>query len=313
MDTTDILLTIIIILIFIGLYFLNILGVGVQHIKDNWSIYRCNPMIMPFAGTFGKDVMKNFTFCIQNTQTNYMGELLKPLQYSMSLIGKTGATITKGAQSSRGFLADLRSFIVTIVQDIYSVFLNILIQFQRVSLVMKDLFAKMSGIMGTYLYILSGSVLTIQDAWSGEPGNLVRKLNDPAITMDACFHPDTLVRKSNGKTIKMKNIKLGDKLKNGQIVYAKLVIHNLDENNNYMEKFYSLKDGETGAPILVTGSHLIFDKSINNFIAVKDYATDVSSVDSNKLVCLITNDHTIPLGKYIFHDWEDNNDIIKNN
>jgi len=63
-------------------------------------------------------------------------------------------------------------------------------------------------------------------------------------------------------------------------------------------------------PIFVTGSHLIFDKNIDNFIYVKHFpgATKVDLQTSN-LVCLITSDHTIPLGDYIFHDWEDNKEI----
>ena len=60
-------------------------------------------------------------------------------------------------------------------------------------------------------------------------------------------------------------------------------------------------------PILVSGTHLIFDKAINNFVFVKDYPNSIkSSINANDLVCLITSDHTIPLGNYIFHDWEDN-------
>ena len=42
------------------MYFYNILAVGIKNIQDNWPEYRCNPSIMPFAGTFGHDVMDNF-------------------------------------------------------------------------------------------------------------------------------------------------------------------------------------------------------------------------------------------------------------
>ena len=45
METSDLLLTFIIIVIFIALYFINILGVGIKNIKDNWPLYRCNPLL----------------------------------------------------------------------------------------------------------------------------------------------------------------------------------------------------------------------------------------------------------------------------
>jgi hypothetical protein len=55
MKTSDLFLTILIFIIFIGLYFFNILAVGAQTIKKNWTKYRCNPMVMPFASMIGPE------------------------------------------------------------------------------------------------------------------------------------------------------------------------------------------------------------------------------------------------------------------
>ena len=35
--------------------------------------------------------------------------------------------------------------------------------------------------------------------------------------------------------------------------------------------------------------------------------TKITDTKHETLCCLITSDHTIPIGKHIFHDWEDNN------
>jgi hypothetical protein len=302
MQTSDFLLTIIIIIIFIGLYFINILGVGVQHIKDNWPLYRCNPVVIPFAGMFGKDVGSNFTYCIQNMQQSYMGELLKPIHYATSLLGNIGSEISDALNSVRAFFNKIRNFITHIIQEIMGVFLNLLIGIQRLTINIKDLFAKMMGVLATLLYILSGSIMTMNATWSGPPGQLVRTL---------CFHPNTKIQLVDGSIAEMKNLKLGDKLKNQQIVYATMNIYNLDNEGKQIEKLYSLQNGE-GEPVLVTGSHLIFDKSIQDFVCVKDFPGSVeTSISTDNLVCLITSDHTIPLGDYIFHDWEDNQEIIK--
>jgi hypothetical protein len=53
---------------------------AVQQIKDNWPKYRCNPMYMPLSD----DIQKDFVYCIQSMQTNYMGYLLQPLTYITS-------------------------------------------------------------------------------------------------------------------------------------------------------------------------------------------------------------------------------------
>lgn len=302
MKTSDLLLTIIIILIFVGLYFINVLGVGIQNLKDNWPLYRCNPVIMPFAGLFGEDVGKNFNYCIQNIQTGYMSELLQPIHYNMSVMGDIGKDITQAIQYVRAFFYKLTTFVTNIIKDIMGVFLNILIQVQKLTINIKDLFAKLIGTLTSLLYILSGSLMTMKATWAGPPGQLVRSV---------CFHPDTLVKKEDGKIVKMKNVCIGDKLKNGQTVYCTMNIHNLDENKNHIETLYNFKNGEKDKDILVSGSHLIFNKSINNFIPVKEHPDSVeSSINSNSLSCLITSNHTIPLGNYIFHDWEDNNDIL---
>ena len=79
MRTSDIALTLLIIIIFIGLMSFNVLVVNVQKIKDNWPVYRCNPAVMPFSSTLGNiGPSENFTFCIQNMQSSFMDHLLMP-------------------------------------------------------------------------------------------------------------------------------------------------------------------------------------------------------------------------------------------
>jgi len=158
MRAIDLLLTIIIIVIFGGLFLVNYLSVGIQNIKKNWPQYRCNPMIMPFAGLFGHDVTSNFTYCIQNMQTSYMSELLKPINYSTKITGQITGDITKALQSVRAFFNKIRNFITNIVQEIMGVFLNLLIGIQQQLMALKDLFAKVIGLMVTCLYILQGAM-----------------------------------------------------------------------------------------------------------------------------------------------------------
>ena len=109
-----------------------------------------------------------------------------------------------------------------------------------------------------------------------------------------CFSPETPVTLSNGEIRCMKDLELGDVLANGSIVNATMQI------KNDSDPYYKLP-GE----ILVTGSHYVKDgdtfKQVKNVEKVE--RTDI--VD--KIVyCLVTSDHKIPVGDYIFWDWEDN-------
>jgi hypothetical protein len=181
MRSSDITLSIVIILIFIGLYFYNILAVGIKRIKDNWPEYRCNPMIMPFAGTFGHDAGQNFTYCIQTTQSDYMGSLLQPLHYIMSVMNNTTGGIMKSVQDIRSFINEIRNSIVSIVQSIFGVFLNILTQFQFMLIKIKDMVSKLVGIMASMMFILQGTVMTMQSTWNGPPGQMVRFMSNLSI------------------------------------------------------------------------------------------------------------------------------------
>jgi hypothetical protein len=309
MKATDINLTIFIILIFIALYAINILSIGVSNIKDNWPTYRCNPAVMPFAAAFGQDATQNFTHCIQTMQTNYMGYLTQPIHYNLSVMGDTMNTLTSSLQSARAFISNIRDFITNIVQNIFGVFLNILIEFQKITVSIKDLMGKLVGILATLLYTLDGSVKTMNSVWNGIPGKTVRSLQN------VCFHPNTLIKLADNTIVNIKDVPLNARLKNGSIVQAVMNISNIKEDNTQREALFEVPCGENNNKIFVTGSHLIYDPKHKHFISVKDFSLTNSNilqtnVECPVLNCLITSDHTIPIGDWIFHDWEDNNGSI---
>jgi len=174
MRSSDITYAILIILIFVGMYFYNILAVGIKNIQNNWPEYRCNPTVMPFAGTFGHDAGQNFTYCIQNMQMDFMSYLLSPMDYLMNVMGGISGEFMDAIQFVRSFFNVLRNFITSIIQSIFGVFLNILTQFQYLLIKMKDMVAKTIGTVVTMLYILQGSVMTMEAGWAGPPGGMVR-------------------------------------------------------------------------------------------------------------------------------------------
>ena len=307
MDSKDLFLTLIIFIIFIGLYLFNVLIVGMKNIEKNWPLYRCNPIVMPFAGFFNHDILTNFTYCIQNIQTSYMGELLQPLNYAQSLLGTIIDDLQSALQAVRAFFNKIRNFIMEIVHSIMSVFLNILVAFQHLIISILDMFAKMVGIVVVMASVISGSNKFSQSVWNGPPGETLRAIGS------VCFDENTLIKKIDKSVVKMKDLNLGDILKNGSIVQAKMFISNKSDNK-YIDDLYEILYGEDNSKILVSGSHLLFDKEINQFIQVKNYKNSIPcNYNLDNLFCLITSDHTIPLGDYIFHDWEDNNGSISKN
>ena len=205
----------------------------------------------------------------------------------------------------RAFINNIRNYITSIIRKIFGVFLNILIEFQRLTINIKDLFGKLIGIMATLMFTIEGAIMTMKSAWSGPPGQMARAL---------CFHPDTLVELKNGNSIAMKDLQLNAILKNGARVCAVMNISNLDEKGRHVEKMYAIPSGalppcprpQAELPIVVSGSHLVYSSEFKRFIHVDELnEAVVSDIKCDNLACLITSDHTIAIGDWIFHDWED--------
>ena len=278
-----------------AMYYLS----AISDIKKNWPKYRCNPMFMPLSDNIDQD----FVYCVQNMQTSFMGYLLQPINYIVSNLAFAGGEITHSLDFVRTVVSNIRSFFTDITQNIFGVFLNLIIEFQKITISIKDLIGKLIGVMVTVMYVMDGSVKTMQSTWNGPPGQMVRNLSGN------CFYPKTNVKLKNGDIVKMEDLNLGDILENGSRVN---VLMKLDNAAN--EKLFKIQGkGVNGEDIYVTGTHMIYCEKSKKFIEVKNSADAIeqSDVSCKWFSCLITDDHIIKIGEYVFWDWED--DLLKYN
>ena len=302
MNGGDISRSIFIIFIFILLYMFNILSVGLKQIKKDWPLYRCNPVVMPFAGFVGHDATENFTYCIQNMQTNFMGYLLQPLNYNFDVLGNITSTISNAINDVRKFFFKLRSFMGNIVVSIFGVFLNVIVEFQRITINIRDLFGKLAGMLVVMMYTIRGTMITGESWLASPPGTMLKEI------YHWCFAPDTIIRLKNGKTYKISEVPLGSVLSNGARVRAVMSINNKEDDNMIESCYYELDGGENGSKIYVTGHHLVYDVDQQDYVYVCNLPSAKISkrTPDDTLSCLITSNHTIPIGTTLFHDWEDN-------
>jgi len=278
---------------FVALTFIMYYFGAVAEIKKDWPKYRCNPMFMPLSDNLEQD----FVFCVQSMQTNFMGYLLQPINYMVGMLSNMGGNFTISLDFIRTMISNIRTFFTSIVQNIFGVFLNLVIEFQKITISIKDLVGKIVGIMVTIMYLIDGSIKTMQSTWNGPPGQMVRALGGN------CFHPETTVKLKDGSTVKMSDLNLGDILESGSRVD---VIMKIDNKLN--EKFYKFSTGSD--VVCVTGSHMIFSKAQNKYVEVKDHENAVETEETSPwFSSLITDDHKIKLGAYEFWDWED--DVLK--
>ena len=170
----------------------------------------------------------------------------------------------------------------------------------------KDIVGKLIGVVVTILYVLDGSIKTMNSTWKGPPGQLVKAIG-------SCFHPDTKIKVKSGEIYMMKDIPLGVELEDGSKVFSVLKVDNPNK-----EPLYKINEGVNGEPIYVTGNHFILDttnkykveagtETNDQFIKVlncKD-AIKQTEVYSEWFSCLITTNRRIKIEGHVFWDWED--------
>lgn len=116
-----------------------------------------------------------------------------------------------------------------------------------------------------------------------------------------CFHPKTKIKLENGSYKAMKDLNLGEKLINNIEVIAVLRIKGEEK-----DKYYKIYSKELNDYIFVTGTHLIQHPKTKKFIPVEQYEhAKITSSWTNEMSCLVTSNHNIPIGEFIFYDWED--------
>lgn len=281
-------------LAFIALIFSMYLFASIAEIKKDWPKYRCNPMFMPLSD----NIQTDFVYCVQNMQNSYMGYLLEPLTYITSNLTNMASEFTDSLNFFRVMISNIRTFIGSITGNIFGVFLNLVTEFQKITIGIKDLVGKLIGVMVTLLYIMDGSLKTMQSSWNGPPGQMVKAL---------CFHPETEVKLQNGKIVPMKELNLGDILENGSRVNATVQL----DNSETKTEFYIIPNGVDGKDIYVTGSHMIYCEELGKYVEVRAHplAKKQDLKKSEWFSSLITSDHKIKLGEHTFYDWDD--DLVR--
>jgi hypothetical protein len=222
---------------------------------------------------------------------NMMGFLLQPLNFMIQSLTSIGGQFGDSINNIRSVFNSIRGFVSEIIENVFGVFLNLIIEFQKIIISIKDMVGKMIGIVVTIMYVLDGSIKTMNSAWAGPSGQLVRAIG-------SCFHPDTMITLANGERIKMEEAPLGAELDGGGKIFAVLKIDNAKKEALY-------KITSKNQDIYVTGEHFIFDN--NKWIQVKDYK--YAEIQNNFIIeyfsCLITTNRRIKIDNILFWDWED--------
>jgi len=155
------------------------LNTGVQNMQDNWALYRCNPIMMPFAGYIAPDgttTQDNFSFCIQNIMSSFAPTITQPFSYLQNMTLEMVNSINTSTEKSTDASSSMKSSIGGIFENIYSIFLNVIVEFNIIVIKLIDVQGKITAIIATVLYIMTTVMYTFESMWDGVPGAMIKAI-----------------------------------------------------------------------------------------------------------------------------------------
>jgi len=170
---TDLIITIIMILVFFCLisyyYVLN----NIEPIKNDWINQRCRPEVMPFAAMINPPndgrsnfqfTADNFTDCSQSIIKQIMGYITKPIEYGLNLMTKFFMMMLEALNSIRKMLSKIRFQMQKIVRTIFSRMLNVTMGIQEFFIYLREIFNKIQGIFIAGFYVVLGTYYTLKSS-----------------------------------------------------------------------------------------------------------------------------------------------------
>ena len=315
-------------IIIVSIYLIiSFLIIGIQYKKyvyTNWSKYKCNPLIMPFASFINPSVstVTNFNSCISEMQTFYMDIILSPLYSILSVLQGIMSNMLQIINSIRGQISLIRDRIKIYIQSFIQKFENIELNLRVFIIKLKTIVEKMEGILAVAQYTFI--ILSYALEWIFKiPGLIalsiiimlvalailicfffpyicaVLALLAASVGIAYCFDKNTYILMENNSYKKIKDIKIGDFIADGGEVTG--IIKGFHNNDMYNYK-----------NIKVTGEHLVFDNGL--WKKVKDCSCSYKiSIKSKYVYCLLTENNIIKTKYNIyFTDFNEINDTNLN-
>lgn len=169
---------IIIIIIFVIINVVSVLGMSIQHIKDNWNRYKCMPLVIPFANVFGKSPSKTLSECIANIANESLGSMLGPVYTLFSQISSIGGEIGSFMNIFNNMSNVFKFSFLNVIEDSYEIATKTVLGLTQFTYTIQDMVNKLLGIFTIVIYIFAGANITVMSIWNGLPGQLVKAVSN---------------------------------------------------------------------------------------------------------------------------------------
>lgn len=260
---------------------------NITDITINWAQYRCQPHIIPLAGLFGHDINENFQFCIQQIVQESTKGVTAPFAQGMGGFTSVLTNLMDSANSFRTMLATLVGGVIKIVSEFKARMTALMSRIKITASRMKAMMYRIYGTMFAVIYM----GMSAQTGIANFGDSFIFKFIDTF-----CFPPEQLIELENGKRLPIMSIRIGDILKGHHTVES---VYRFAADGQEMVTLHD---------IIVSSNHFV--QYNGAWIMAKDHI-DARSIGpwsgglERPLVCLTTHDHMIPIGSYIFADYDE--------
>jgi len=156
----DVLITILLFLITIGIVARSSYQAVVSELRNNWNEHKCNPIVMPFAGiimpTPGQTTMnttfENFNYCIQQDVSAILRIIMMPLEFIIYLTINLLGAILNAIIAFIEFLAWLKAQVSEIISELIQKIIRFIIPLVEMLVHMQDMLGKINAVLITTLY-----------------------------------------------------------------------------------------------------------------------------------------------------------------
>lgn len=268
---------IIAIVIFVYAIFVNI-----PVIKKTWNDYKYSPIFQLYYGDKNKSISQKVEDFIKNIFTKFFKTAVKPFENILTIILSILYQFNDNIQSIRKIIKYIRDKLKNIASDLYSrlkkTYLHIKSLINKIHKIIVGLFKTFESLLNFLLYTYYSIKSTLS-------------FLDPLFGMAKffCFDENTVIdiydsRDTNiiPKPVKIKNIQVGDKLKNG-------IVEGVLKFDCSQTQMYDYNG------IIVSGSHTVYDQNIKKWIEIYESsdAIPISKYSKQYIYCLITSNSKI--------------------
>jgi hypothetical protein len=281
---------IILLLVMIGIWGFFLTSFDISEVTNNWEKYRCSPFIIPFSSFFGHDTQENFRFCVDSIFSGVAGPLLGPF----TMILGSFITILSGLVTS---INSVRLEFATMMGGINLMFQNFADRMNQLGVQLRMTTTRMRFLMRRIFATMYAMVYMAMSATTG----LMNFSNTILFRfLDTfCFDPSTLVQVKDKGFLPISLVKIGDILERTQ--------------SRVTSTFSFLADGqpmvELPGRIFVSTNHYVQMEN-GQWVRADQHPDALPSIPwmggtERPLICLNTENHLLPVGNYIFLDYDE--------